>query len=309
MDITNSVWAGRPLWEKWEASDPNGHPLETETWKLWDPTQEEADDFVNLVRAGRVGSLRRTEAEEAFSTHGIPRYVRLSDSAVGVIVRLWLSRRTRKKWYSLDFTAAWTLLQHRTCLGHAWLTDGKPTRYLGATLWGNLNEEEVVRFRDSVSVDQWGNIDPQVNIAEVLPTKEKLPFLFNDRDYLRWRAEEEFLSRLAEQSHTLPIKQDGELLFRQESGEALPTEINDPFVTLDEDLRQLAEKPPALTTNQDSELPELGEALPNETKDRLPATEDEEYFRHLAQTLQALPTEPDSKPPSREKLSEALPPE
>ncbi|KAI4117040.1 MAG: hypothetical protein LQ345_002640 [Seirophora villosa] len=230
MDTTNSGWADRPLWEKWEASDPNGHPLETETWKLWE---------------------------------------------------------ARKMWYSLDFTANWTLLQHRTCLGHAWLTDGKPTRYLGATLWGNLNEEKAVRFRDSVSVDQWGKIDPQVNIGQVLPTKKKLPFLFNDRDYLRWRAEEEFLSRLAEQPRTLRIKQDGELLYKEKPGEALPTEINDPFVTQKEDLRQPAENQHALTTNQDSELPELGEGLPTETKDGLPATEDEAFFRHLAQALQA----------------------
>ncbi|KAL8957534.1 MAG: hypothetical protein Q9193_005222 [Seirophora villosa] len=317
MDTTNSVWADPPLWEKWEASDPDGNPLEKKTWKLWDPTQEEADNIVNLVKAKRadpwrctepeetfgakrVDPLRSTEPEETFSTHGIPRYVRLSDSAVGVIVRLWISRRARKMWYPLDFTAAWTLLHRRTCLGHAWLTDGKPTRYLGATLWGNLNAEDAVRFRDSVSVDQWGNVDPQVNIGKVLPTEGKLPFLFNDRDYLRWLAEKEFLSRLAEQPHTLPIKQAGELLSSEESGEALFTEMNDAFVTQKEDPRQLAEKQHALTTHQDSELPELDEALPTETKEHFPATEDEEFLRYVAQVLQAQPPEPDSKPPSTE---------
>ncbi|KAL8749120.1 MAG: hypothetical protein Q9184_006928 [Pyrenodesmia sp. 2 TL-2023] len=104
--------------EKWEEKDGDGEPGQVAEWKLWDPSPEEAERA--LVQRGTDAPLSKY-ASGQFS-HLIPRYVRLSDSGVGVVVRMNTTIQMRYTYYPLDFNCDGHPRLVRASMGNAWLS-------------------------------------------------------------------------------------------------------------------------------------------------------------------------------------------
>lgn len=136
-----------------------------------------------------IQSPTQTEVETTFNLNASPRYVRLSDSAVGLVVRLRMPIILRHRFYPLDFLRTAYLRRDRRVFGHAWLTEGRPTLFSGSVLWGSRDEEEAVKSMTPVEVDKWGLVRRTEHTGEVLPAQRTGAALHTEEDNLFQPAE------------------------------------------------------------------------------------------------------------------------
>ncbi|KAI4188170.1 MAG: hypothetical protein LQ346_005369 [Caloplaca aetnensis] len=116
--VLDNVNKQRETWDH-NKSDGDGVSGAYESWKLWDPSPADARRVLALYNDK---SFTHVLWEQGVYAHVMPRFVRLSDSGIGLI----LSRTNapqRSSWHSV---------------GHAWLTAGGIAAYQGSIYVGDF---------------------------------------------------------------------------------------------------------------------------------------------------------------------------
>ncbi|KAI4138109.1 MAG: hypothetical protein LQ341_004811 [Variospora aurantia] len=234
--------------------------------------------------------LPKTEVETTFNLNASPRYVRLSDSALGLVVRLRMPILLRYRFYPLDFVRSRPYLrQDRRVFGHAWLTEGRPTLFSGSVLWGSRDEEEAVKWMTPVEVNKWGLVLRTEHTVEVLPAQRTGAPLLTEEDNLFQPAGGGQPILPAHQNQPiLPANQDQLLLPASQSQPFLSPEGNYhlPLTTV-EDFQPL----PGMSTDEYQRFLPTGQnqpVLPTQEDHTLPLTIDE-YLGSFS----AVPTDQD----------------
>ncbi|KAL9028889.1 MAG: hypothetical protein Q9196_002810 [Gyalolechia fulgens] len=157
--------------ELWNAAFGDGTPGDFEQWYLWDPTPQEADQ---LVAHFQTNHIRPSDIDKGKVGHMVPRYVRLSDSAIGVVVKSQAPATQLGEYWPLDFTTVGKPRDKRESFGHAWMSHGRITSFKGTELRGSLDDHPGNEHLPTIWVSNLG--DPQSSIyGTMAPNKFKYP--------------------------------------------------------------------------------------------------------------------------------------
>ncbi|KAL9001718.1 MAG: hypothetical protein Q9188_005316 [Gyalolechia gomerana] len=162
--------------ELWNATFGDGTPGDFERWYIWDPTPQEADQLVARFQANMI---RPSDLEKGNVSHILPRYVRLSDSALGVVVQSQAPGIKLGEYWPLDFTSTGKLRKKRESFGHAWVTDGHIAVFRENELHGSLEDHPANEHMPTTWVNNFG--DSQSSIyGTMAPGKFKNPGVASD---------------------------------------------------------------------------------------------------------------------------------
>ncbi|KAI4182155.1 MAG: hypothetical protein L6R41_006162 [Letrouitia leprolyta] len=138
----------------WNPTLGNGIPGDYVNWLLWDPSPQEVADLLT--------KLKERTIPVKFLTNGtysnrVPRYVRLSDSAVGFVISAQATKEQLKDFWHMDFTVNKQLSATRKSMGHAWVMAGRIAVFKGETLRGDLEKYPGNEHAPSIEVDSLGS--------------------------------------------------------------------------------------------------------------------------------------------------------
>ncbi|KAI4122798.1 MAG: hypothetical protein LQ338_005612 [Usnochroma carphineum] len=195
----NHINVPRAKWEIW--FDEDGDPNDCNGWKLFDPSET---DLKFILEEIRVQSITVSRWSEGAVSYIVPRFVvslirlfnimqRLSDSGLGLIVSLGPTQAQLRLWYPLDFGTNGKPRRKRESFGHAWVTEGRPTRFHEIVYAGDNQEQASLRKLPPVEVDRKGNVPADGrHPSQSSPTQQVGEYTASTSAVLNTPATEEF---------------------------------------------------------------------------------------------------------------------